>query len=245
MIIEEDYSFVEAFYMTVITISTVGFREVHELGPSGMVFTSFLIITSIGTFAYTISAVTPLVVLGDASVDERLLAAGLERAKAIICTLPRDADNLYAVLAAREINPGIKVISRASRRASVKKLRTAGADNVIMPDTVGGAHMASLVATPDVMDFLDHVRIQGKGEINLEEIDFRDLPPDFRVPTLGELDARNRIGVNIIRVKTTDGEFLINPGPSTKLDNASKLFVLGNETQIELLNRLFGFQARE
>ncbi len=314
MIIEEDYSFVEAFYMTVITISTVGFREVHELGPSGMIFTSFLIITSIGTFAYTISAVTtyfvageykdifktrqlqrsieslkdhiivcgygrvgekacselwekkyplvviemdeekanylrehvtPLVVLGDASVDEKLLAAGLERAKAIICTLPSDADNLYAVLAAREINPGIKVISRASRQASVKKLRTAGADNVIMPDTVGGAHMASLVATPDLMDFLDHVRIQGKGGINLEEIDFLDLPSNFRVPTLGELDARNRIGVNVIGVKTADGEFLINPGPSTKLDNASKLFVLGNKTQIELLNRLFGFQAPE
>jgi K+/H+ antiporter YhaU regulatory subunit KhtT len=59
------------------------------------------------------------------------------------------------------------------------------------------------------------------------------------------LGARNRIGVNVIGVKTSDGEFLTNPGPSTKLDNASKLFVLGNETQIELLNRLFGFQAPE
>lgn len=310
----EGYNFVEAFYMTVITISTVGFREVHELSPKGMIFTSFLIITSIGTFAYTISAVTtyfvageykdifktrklqrsieklkdhvivcgygrvgekacselwekkypvviiehnedkvnrlrenvtPLVVHGDASLDEKLMAAGLDRAKAIICTLPSDADNLYAVLASREINPGIKVISRASRQASVKKLRTAGADNVIMPDTVGGAHMASLVATPDVIDFLDHVQIQGKGEINLEELDIRDLPEELRVPTLGELDARNRVGVNVIGVKTLDGEFLINPGPDTKLNNACKLFVLGNETQIELLNRLFGLATPE
>lgn len=120
------------------------------------------------------------------------MAAGVYRAKAIIFTLPSDADNLYAVLASREINPGIKVISRASRRESLKKRRTAAADNVIMPDTVGGAHMASLVATTDVIDFLDHVHVQGKVEINLEELDIRDLPEELRVPTLGDLNARNR-----------------------------------------------------
>ena len=310
----EDYSFIEALYMTVITISTVGFREVHPLSSVGMIFTSMLIITSIGTFAYTISAVTTyfvageykdvfksrklkrsieslenhvivcgygrvgekacaelwdknypvviieqseekvqfllenknaLVVHGDASHDECLIEAGLQNAKAIISTMPNDADNLYAVLAVREINPNIKVISRASRQASVKKLRTAGADNVIMPDTVGGAHMASLVATPDVMDFLDHVRIQGKGAINLEEIDVSDLPEDFKAPTLGELDASNEIGINVIGIKTAEGEFLINPGPTTKIDNACKLFVLGDELQIQLLNELFGIQISE
>ncbi|MGB1573849.1 MAG: potassium channel protein, partial [Flavobacteriales bacterium] len=96
---------------------------------------------------------------------------------------------------------------------SVAKLRRAGADNVIMPDTVGGAHMASLVVNPDVMDFIDHIRIQGKDAINLEEIDVKDLPSDFRLPTLGEVDARNRLGVNVIGVKTSAGEFIINPGP--------------------------------
>lgn len=310
----EDYSFIEALYMTVITVSNVGFNEVRPLSSQGMIFTLILIITSIGTFAYAISAITTyfvageykdvyktrklkqkiealenhvivcgygrvgekacaelwaknhsvvvienceekvkflleekkaLVVFGNASQDERLIEAGLKKAKAIISTLPSDAENIYAVLAVREINPNIKVISRASRPASVKKLRTAGADNVIMPDTVGGAHMASLVATPDVMDFLDHVCIQGKGAINLEEIDVRDLPEDFKVPTLGELDASNEIGINVIGIKNAKGEFLINPGPSTKLDNACKLFVLGNASQIQLLNKLFGIQTPE
>jgi len=127
----------------------------------------------------------------------------------------------------------------------VAKLRRAGADNVIMPDTVGGAHMASLVVNPDVMDFIDHIRIQGKDAINLEEIDVKDLPSDFRLPTLGEVDARNRLGVNVIGVKTSAGEFIINPGPDTALDSACKLFVLGNENQLRLLNRLFGLQTPE
>lgn len=308
----EDYTFVEAFYMTMITVSTVGFREVHELSPNGMIFTSLLIIFSIGTFAYTISAVTtyfvageyrdlfkarklertidtlknhvivcgygrvgekayadltakgyevvivekdeelvsqlrealtPLVISGDATRDDRLMAAGVECARAVICTLPSDADNLYTVLSVREHNDGAMLISRASQAASVAKLRRAGADNVIMPDTVGGAHMASLVVNPDVMDFIDHIRIQGKDAINLEEVDVKDLPAEFRLPTLGEVDARNKLGVNVIGVKTSAGEFIINPGPNTPLDNACKLFVLGSEKQLRLLNRVFGLQT--
>ena len=103
--------------------------------------------------------------------------------------------------------------------------------------------MASLVVNPDVMDFIDHIRIQGKDAINLEEVDVKDLPSEFRLPTLGEVDARNRLGVNVIGVKTSAGEFIINPGPNTPLDNACKLFVLGNENQLRLLNRLFGLQT--
>jgi voltage-gated potassium channel len=310
----EGYTFIEAFYMTMITVSTVGFREVQPLSPKGMVFTSLLIIFSIGTFAYTISAITtyfvageyrdlfkarklertidnlkehvivcgygrvgekayadltskgytalivekdeelvghlrddltPLVIAGDATRDDRLIAAGVDRARAVICTLPSDADNLYTVLSVREHNPDAVIISRASQAGSQAKLRRAGADNVIMPDTVGGAHMASLVANPDVMDFIDHIRIQGEDAINLEEVDVKDLPESFRLPTLGEVDARNRIGVNVIGVKTSEGEFIINPGPETKLDNACKLFVLGSGQQLRLLNRLFGLQTPE
>ena len=101
--------------------------------------------------------------------------------------------------------------------------------------------MASLVANPDVMDFIDHIRIQGEDAINLEEVDVKDLPESFRLPTLGEVDARNRIGVNVIGVKTSEGEFIINPGPET----ACKLFVLGTDQQLRLLNRLFGLQTPE
>jgi voltage-gated potassium channel len=115
-----------------------------------------------------------------------------------------------------------------------------------MPDIVGGVHMASLVVTPDVLEFLDHISIQGSGNINLEEVCFTDLPEDFKYQTLGDLQAHNRIGVNIIGFKLTDGgDYVINPGPETRLVPNSKLFVLGNPQQIALLNRLLGIQHPE
>ncbi|MFT5922885.1 MAG: voltage-gated potassium channel [Flavobacteriales bacterium] len=305
----EGYTFLEAFFMTIITVSTVGYQEVRPLSDSGMIFTSVLILTSIGTFTYTISAITTYFVAGEykdkfkaaklekkissmkghvivcgfgrvgdmavrelldhnlkvviveanddkidildenphliyikgnATIDDNLVKAGIQNATSIITTLPDDADNLYVVLTARELNPKMTIISRASKTASVKKLRIAGADNVIMPDKVGGAHMASLVTTPDVMDFLDHIRIQGGTDVNLEEISFSDLPEDFQFQTLGELDVRNRIGVNIIGFKIDNGEYVINPGSETRIVPNSKLFVLGNRDQIKLLNRIFG-----
>jgi voltage-gated potassium channel len=306
----EGYTWVEALYMTVITVSTVGFGEVRALSDQGMVFTTFLIMGSIGTFAYSISALTtyfvdgeyrnifntarlkkevdklhghvivcgmgrvgemavqelidhntPVVVVesepkrverlrernvpvidGDATRDENLVSAGIVRAKSVITTLPDDAQNLYVVLAARELAPSIHIISRASKSNSVSKLRVAGANNVIMPDKVGGAHMASLVVMPDVLEFLDHVRIQGADAINLEEIPVRDLPEGLNASTLGELDARNRVGVNVVGIKKSDGHFIINPGASTPLDDACKLFVLGTAEQIKTLNRLLGIQ---
>ena len=84
---------------------------------------------------------------GDATNDELLLKCGIKSAKALITTLPSDADNLFVVLTAKELNPKLKIIARASKSSSVKKLKIAGAENVIMPDSLGGSHMAQLVAT--------------------------------------------------------------------------------------------------
>jgi voltage-gated potassium channel len=306
----EGYTWIEALYMTVITVSTVGFGEVRDLSDGGMLFTSGLIVVSIGVFAYSISALTTYfvdgeyrdifktarlkkevdklsghvivcglgrvgemavqelldhhtqvvvvesepkrierlqdrnipVIAGDATRDENLVSAGIARAKSVITTLPDDAQNLYVVLAARELAPGIHIFSRASKSNAVSKLRVAGANNVIMPDKVGGAHMASLVVMPDVLEFLDHVRIQGTDAINLEEIPFKALPTGLQAATLGELDARNRVGVNVVGLKKSDGHFVINPGRDTPLDDACKLFVLGTADQIKTLNRLLGIQ---
>ncbi len=312
MLIEE-YTFGEAFYMTIITISTVGYGEVKPLTENGRIFTALLIITSFGTFAYAISAITAYVIggfyrnyfkifklnkeiekftghtivcgygrvgemvaselhdhgqkfvilerqesrfdrlieftkwpalLGDATKDENLIKAGIKSAKALITTLPDDAENLYVVLTARELNKQLTIISRASKSTSVKKLKIAGANNVIMPDKVGGVHMASLVVNPDVIEFLDHITIQGSGDIDLEEVSFTDLPEDFKYQTLGELEVRNKIGVNIIGFKTSAGEYIINPGPNTRLIPNSKLFVLGNSHQIKLLNRMLGIHSK-
>ena len=216
----EGFDFWEAVYMTVITVTTVGFNEVKPLSFEGRIFTIFLILGSFGTFAYTITEVTKYVVdgefrrlllhmrvdrsinklrnhtilcgygrngrqayqtliengvncvvvekdkeilaeltdnsnvlyvEGDATHDDVLIRAGIKDARALISALPNDADNLFVVLTARVNNSKIKIISRASEDNSDTKLRHAGVDNVIMPDKVGGAHMAQLVVKPDVV----------------------------------------------------------------------------------------------
>jgi len=303
----ESYNFIDAFYMTVITIATVGYGEVSPLSTAGKIFTSFLIITSFGTFAYAVSTITryvtdgefnvffknrrvnaaieklqdhviicgfgrngrqaahilkkhdkrfvvieqdnritntithkfsDLVLSGDATQDEILLEAGIMKASALITTLPTDADNLFIVLTARYLNPSLNIISRASDDGSDTKLKIAGADNVIMPDKVGGAHMASLVMKPDVMEFIDQITIQGGENINLEEITFDKISPSFKNKTLRDLEIRNKSGANIIGFKTPGGEYLVNPSADTEVIPHSKIFVLGTPDQIKKVKEL-------
>lgn len=307
-IIIEGYSFLNAFYMTVITVATVGFEEVHPLSDTGKLFTAFLIITSFGTFAYAVTSISKymldgefnkyfknlklsaaidkleghviicgfgrngkqaahmlkkhhtrfvvieqkkeiiatithrhsdLIIEGDATQDEVLEKAGIKKAKALITTLPIDADNLFIVLSARTLNPKLTIISRASEDNSDSKIKLAGADNVIMPDKIGGAHMASLVLKPDVIQFLDFITGQGGDNIRLEEINFDNLAEEFRHKTIRELEVRNRSGANIIGFKTANGEYVINPSADTKIIPDAKLFVLGTSEQINKLKDLF------
>ena len=304
----EKFSLLDAFYMTIITVATVGFQEVHPLSESGRLFTAILIITSFGTFAYAITSISQYVldgefnryfknyrvntviqklenhiiicgygrngkqaaqvlknssqkfvviekstelyskfsptnidlfVEGDATQDEILIKAGIEKAKALITTLPIDADNLFIVLSARAINPKLTIISRASDDNSDKKLKIAGATNVIMPDKIGGAHMASLVMKPDVIEFVDFITGQGGDNIKLEEITFENLPEEFKNKSIRELEIRNKSGANIIGFKTEAGEYIINPSPDTKMIHDAKLFVLGTNEQIKKLKELF------
>ena len=116
---------------------------------------------------------------------------------------------------------------------SVSKLRVAGANNVIMPDKVGGAHMASLVVMPDVLEFLDHVRIQGADAINLEEIPVNVLPQGLKASTLGELDARNRVGVNVVGVKSPTGTSSSTPAQTLPLTMLANCLSLALSTKSE------------
>lgn len=306
-VIIDNYSWFDAFYMTVITIATVGYGEVAPLSHVGKLFTAFLIITSFGTFAYAVSSITKfvidgefneffknrklnatienlsnhviicgygrngrqaaqvlkkhntrfvvieesatvtstfnhkfneLVINGDSTHDEVLIKAGILRAKAIITTLPVDADNLFIVLSARNLNKNLTIISRASEDNSDTKLKIAGANNVIMPDKVGGAHMASLVMKPDVMEFIDHITAEGGDNISLEEISFERIPEELKNKTLKDLEIRNRSGANIIGYKTAKGEYIINPSADTRIIAESKLFVLGTSEQIASLKQI-------
>jgi voltage-gated potassium channel len=298
----ENYRFLDAFYMTIITTASVGFREVNPLSDAGKIFTSLLIIMSLVTLGYSISVITTyiiegelqlyfknkkvkteisklnrhvivcgygrngkqaseqlksgnktflvienkpdiieniraegtvLFIEGDATKDEVLIEAGITKAEALITALPHDADNVFVVLTSREMNPGLKIISRASDDASEGKLKRAGANNVIMPDKIGGTHMAALVTKPDVLEFLDY--ITGRINIRLEEIFYSNLSDRLKNKSIRELEIRNKTGANIIGFKKGDGEYIINPSPDTIMQQDSKLFVLGTQEEVTRL----------
>ena len=302
-----DYSFVDALYMTVITITTVGFGEVQPFTPEEKIFTVFLILTSITVFGYAVSTFSEYLVSGklfeqfkhrkvekkikslkghtivcgfgrngkqailklknynqqfvvvekdkeiaaeldvnnllniqgDATLDETLLRAGIKNAATLITALPSDADNLFVVLTANQLNSTCKIISRASNESSYAKLKIAGASNVIMPDKLGGDHMASLVVTPDVIEFVDRLTIEGETTANLEEIAVDDLPKKYINKTILDLDLRRETGCTVIGIRTPDRDYIINPEAETALINGSSLIVLGRPEQIVKLRELF------
>jgi voltage-gated potassium channel len=176
---------------------------------------------------------------GDATTDEILIKAGIKSAKAVITSLPLDADNLFVVLSARALNPKLTIISRATSDSSEKKLKMAGADNIVLPEKVGGAHMATLVLKPDVVEFLQNISVYESTSVNLEEIFCSEMPDKFLNKSLAELDIRNKTGANIIGFKTSEGEYIINPLPETQMLRDAKIFVLGTPVQITKMKELF------
>ncbi len=300
-------TFVNALYMTIITITTVGFGEVHPLSQDEKLFTIFLILMSIVILGLIASVITQYVasdelferikfkkvqkkisqlkkhtivcgygrngkqavvklkkyskslviiendealvseienenllcIHGNATNDDALIKAGIMNASNLITTLPSDADNLFVVLSARQLNKNLTIVSRASDDPSDSKLRIAGANNVIMPDKLGGDHMASLLVTPDIVEFVDMLAVDSDNATHLEEIIVENLPKEFLSKSIRDLDLRRKTGCTVIGFKTPGNEYLINPEADTELVSKSKLIVLGSLEQIQNLNKLF------
>ncbi len=171
--------------------------------------------------------------LGDGTEDDVLMKAVVERAKALITALPTDADNVFIVLTARSVNPTIRIISRASNIASQPKLIKAGADSVILPDKIGGTHMATLVSKPDVIEFIDYLSGEEGESINMESVPYNDLPGAIKDKSLKEVMTWKKTGVNCIGIKNKEGKFVINPPETTIIEQGMKVIVLGTRQQIE------------
>jgi voltage-gated potassium channel len=177
---------------------------------------------------------------GNANEDEVLKRAGIEKASTLICALPSDADNLFVVLSARQLNEKLKIISRATEETTLKKLKLAGADNVIMPDKIGGEHMASLVVTPDLIEFLDNLSISGDDDsMFVEQVSFNKVCPKGKEQAIKDLDIRKKTGCSIIGYKQSNGEYIVNPEPSLVLKRDSKLILIGRPQQIEKLKKVY------
>ncbi|QKG52100.1 potassium channel family protein [Hymenobacter sp. BRD67] len=307
----EHYGFIDAFYMTVITASTVGFGEVHPLSDVGRLFTSFYILFNLLIVAYLVSVLTTYIfdgelrhlfrmirtdqeiksfrdhvivcgfgrngfkaydelrhsgtravvveqsqelltaannaighripaVFGDATSEGALRQAGIEHARALITALPKDADNVFVALTARELNPNVLIIARASARSSVSKLISAGANSVVMPDEIGGSHMANLVIRPEVIRFLDMISGLDPNKLRLEELSFGELKPSLRGQSIRELDVRSRSGATVIALRRGEsGELEVSPAADYRPVAGDVLLVLGNETQIQAVHQQF------
>ena len=301
------FSWIDSIYMTIITITTVGFGEVQPLDSQSKLFTVGLILTSAVTVGYALKVITEYLIsknninelkqkkmqktidnlsghiiicgygrngkqaakklkahnrdfvviekseriiqkikgnnlnciFGDANEDHILINAGIDRASCLISALPNDSENVFVVLSARQINPNIRIISRASDETSHSKLKLAGANNVILPDQIGGNHMASLVVVPDLLEFVDNLSIIGNQNINIEEIPVEKLYNVSNVKTISELDLRKKTGCNVIGYKDSNGEYHINPDATQKLTPDSKIIVLGKSDQIQNLNSIY------
>ena len=174
--------------------------------------------------------------IGNANDDEVLIKAGIERASSFISALPNDADNLFVVLSTRQINKNINIISRASNESSYDKLKFAGANNVILPDKIGGDHMASLVVVPGLMEFIDNLSIVGESNINIEEVASEKLLSKQKAKTIKDLDLRKKTGCTVIGYKDEKGNYILNPEAELELGRNSKIIVLGRPEQIRALN---------
>lgn len=203
---------------------------------------SFVIIENDEALVERIREETKLLYIhGDATQEDILQEANLDKAKALIITLPSDADNLFLVITARQINPELVIISRASDDKSDTKLKRAGANNVIMSDKIGGQRMAKLVTEPDVVEFIEYIMLQRKKDVSLEEISCKNLSTCFADKSIRELDVRNLSGANIIGLRRPDKSYLINPEPNIKLTTQDQLFVLGTVEQIKKLKEIIDF----
>lgn len=176
---------------------------------------------------------------GDATLDETLIDAGLERARAVVTALPNDADNVFITLTAKTVNPTLKVIAKASDANAEKKLYRAGATHVVTPGKLGGTHMANLITKPYVIEFLNILNGVGSMELELEDVEYAAFKPEYRDKTLRELDIRHQTGVTVIAFKNHDGQFNFNPHASNKIQQNDILIILGASEHIENFKSLF------
>jgi voltage-gated potassium channel len=296
------YGVLDAIFQTVITVSTVGFGEVHKFSAGQQVFTIVLILTGVGTVAYTFSMLvetlvegyladefgrrrmrrqingmhdhvvvcgwgrvgraiarslqagdTEVVVVdssaeriatvagpsvcGDATDEEVLRAAGIERARVLITALNGDADNLYVALTGRSMRHDLFIVSRTASDAAVPKLLQAGADRVVNPQDLGGARMAALAVQPHVAEFLDVVMHDGSLEFRLQEIDV-PAASTLAGQTLRSARVHARTGVLVLAVRHPGQDFRTNPPPEEQISGGDVLVVIGNTGQVASLRAL-------
>jgi voltage-gated potassium channel len=179
-----------------------------------------------------------LLLEGDATKDENLRRAGLERAQGLVAASDSDADNLYVVLSARSARPELTIVARASGVDAERKLTLAGADRVVLPYTTAGQVMANLVLKPQVTAFLDVVTTATGPDLQLAEIEVRETS-SAAGRTIRELRIRHETGALVVSLRKADGSFDTTPEPDTPIEVGDVLIGVGSPDEIRALEDLF------
>jgi len=293
----EGFSFLDALYMSVITISTVGFREIRTLSPAGQVFTIFLILAGLGTAAYALTSITSFVVEGEfkylvrrrrmerriSELENHYIVCGAGKTgQHIVARMQRkgvlfvviendkdkveelkerdilvidgdasqedvlrkapplstDAENVFTVLTARQLNTDLYIVARAIEENASVKLRKAGADNTVSPNEIGGNRMASLILRPAVVSFLDIITRVGDITWDMEEV---MVHKDSKLigKALADANIPEKTGLVVMAIKQKDSDYLtLNPGPDYVLREGDKMVVLGQIKKINTLREI-------
>ena len=303
-VVIEKWSFLDAVYMTIITVSTIGYGETHPLSDGGRIFTIIYVLICVSTIAYTFSALIEtvfsaefvhqlrkqqmnkaleqldnhiivcgygrvgynaveilrrehhgkiaiierevevaqrireqglIVLQGDATTDEMLRQAKIERAWGLIVATSNDATNLFIVLSARSLNPSLTIVARASYAENESKMLRAGANRVIFPYHIGGQRMAHSLLHPQLTEFLDVLTLDSGLELWLEDIVVQESSA-LAGRTLEDADIRRRTGVTLLAV--ISGNQIVTPQPSTYFKAQDHLIVLGTREQLKTLVKM-------
>jgi voltage-gated potassium channel len=178
-------------------------------------------------------------ILGDASDDDVLLHAGIDRAAALVAAVATDAANLFITMSGRSLRPDLFVVARAREETSVKKLLRAGADRVVNPQEIGGARIAAFIAQPRVTEFIDVVMHARETELVLEEVTLGPGSPLVGT-SLSEARVRDRTGALVLAMHDPDAGFVSNPEPGLVMDAGQSLIAIGTPGQLERLAAVAG-----
>jgi voltage-gated potassium channel len=301
----EGWNTLDALYMTVITVATVGYGEVHAISIAGRLFTIFLILLGVGFFLYVVGAVVQfmvegrirtvlgrkilnnkikrlknhyivcgygrigrvlcknmrkkpvdlvviesnkelipvmeedgiLYVAGSATDEPALLKAGIKHAKGLVAALASDADNVFLILTARQLNPDLYVIARASQNESVAKLYAAGANKVESPYDIGAASMAQRILRPTVKSFIDLSFAYSREDIQMEEIPVSASSSLVNV-MLKDSGIRQRFNLIIIAIKKPDGSMVFNPSFETVINAGDTVITVGEYENLQKLEKI-------
>ncbi|MBD2196808.1 MULTISPECIES: potassium channel family protein [Calothrix] len=181
-----------------------------------------------------------IVYQGDATLDESLLRVGIERAICIVAALPSDAENLYTVLSAKTLNPGIRAIARASTEEALQKLQRGGADAVISPYITGGKRMAAAALRPQILDFVDGILSGSDRQLYMEEFLLEPAYCPFVGQTLQKAKLRSQTGALVLAIRRTDGNLIGGPTGDTVLMPGDTLICMGTAEQLRSLNQILG-----